>query len=152
MIELTLTQLNAFFRNKISFTTNRILSKTFIRVPSQSEVFWFFTNDMYSVRIPCFVTFGYTDFFNFYHNITPKQTLNSFWLVGSNSSPPVRTSDKKSDSVSQKDLICVKEEFQKWNSPNSLQELSLTTILNPIQTGGSKRGSTRWRLGETKDG
>jgi transposase-like protein len=31
----------------------------------------------------------------------------------SNSSPPVRTSDRKSDSVSQKDLICVKEEFQK---------------------------------------
>ena len=31
----------------------------------------------------------------------------------SNSSPPVRTSDRKSDSVSQKDLICVKEENQK---------------------------------------
>jgi len=34
------------------------------------------------------------------------------FLVRSNSSPPVRTSDK-SDSVSQKDLICVKEENQK---------------------------------------
>jgi len=29
--------------------------------------------------------------------------------VLSNSSPPFRTSDRKSDSVSQKDLICVKE-------------------------------------------
>ena len=29
-----------------------------------------------------------------------------------NSSPPVRTSDRKSDSVSQKDLICVKEKKQ----------------------------------------
>ena len=42
-----------------------------------------------------------------------KQHLNSFLLALSNSSPPVRTSDRKSDSVSQKDLICVKEEFQK---------------------------------------
>jgi len=33
--------------------------------------------------------------------------------VLSNSSPPVRTSDRKSDSVSQKDLISVKEENQK---------------------------------------
>ena len=112
MTKSTLTQLNAFFRNKISFTTNRIFSKTFIRVPSQSEVFWFFTNDMYSVRIPCFVTFGYTDFFNFYHNITPKQTLNSFWLVGSNSSPPVRTSDK-SDFDKSKEFNTDLKEVQK---------------------------------------
>ena len=32
--------------------------------------------------------------------------------VLSNSSPPVRTSDRKSDSVSQKDLICVKEKIK----------------------------------------
>ena len=48
----------------------------------------------------------------FCHNNTPKQTLNSFLLALSNSSPPVGTSDKKSDSVSQKDLICVKEKKQ----------------------------------------
>lgn len=36
-----------------------------------------------------------------------------FKKILSNSSPPVRTSDRKSDSVSQKDLISVKEENQK---------------------------------------
>ena len=35
--------------------------------------------------------------------------------------------------ATQKDLICVKEEFQKWNSPNSNKlELSLTPILCSI--------------------
>jgi len=31
-----------------------------------------------------------------------------------------------------------------------LRILSLSLILNPIQTGGSQQGSTWWRLGETK--
>jgi len=45
--------------------------------------------------------------------IPEPRTKNNKQKVLSNSSPPVRTSDRKSDSVSQKDLICIKEENQK---------------------------------------
>ena len=31
-----------------------------------------------------------------------------------------------------------------------MNKRGISLILNPIQTGGSQRGATRWKLGETK--
>jgi len=45
-------------------------------------------------------------------NIAIQESIVAGYVL-SNQSPPVRTSDKKSDSASQKDLISIKEENQK---------------------------------------
>ena len=55
--------------------------------------------------------------------------------AGRNSIAPRSNSPTASQS---EDLISVKEEFQKWNSPNSFQELPLTLILNSILLNTTK--------------
>jgi len=99
--------------NNLLFSTNTNRNKTSSFICSRQHIFY----SLDSRNIP--LTFSVIkDFFtnrstfNFNHNNTKKHPLNNFLLALSNSSPPVRTSDKSDSAnaeVFNKDL----KEFQK---------------------------------------
>jgi len=78
------------------FSTNTNWNKSSSFVSSHQHIFSTFDSRNIPLRFSIIERFfANTSTFNFYHNITPKQTLNSFLLVGFNSSPPVQTSKSK---------------------------------------------------------